>query len=199
GSFTDPRDGQIYSVVLIGDQVWMAENLKSTVFNDGTEIPLITDNTEWAALTTPAFCWYKNDYDTYGTTYGALYNWYTVNTGKLCPTGWHVPSDSEWTNLADYLGGTSVAGGKLKETGTSHWLSPNKEATNAFGFTALPGGLRGVYDGGFYQSTMVGFWWSSMEYSSIYAWNFYMQTYNTMLVENFIEKGDGLSVRCLRD
>ena len=118
-------DGNNYLTVTIGTQIWMAENLRTTKYNDGTAIPLVTDNTTWANLTTPAYCWYNNDAKTNGSTYGALYNWYSVNTKKLCPTGWHVPNDTEWTTLTTYLGGTAVAGGKLKETGTAHWYSPN--------------------------------------------------------------------------
>ena len=104
-------DGNVYHTVTIGTQVWMVENLKTTKYNDGTAIPLVTDNTAWGALTTPGYCWYNNDSATYKNTYGALYNWYAVNTGKLAPTGWHVPTDSEWTVLTTYLGGQSVAGG----------------------------------------------------------------------------------------
>ena len=103
----------------IGTQTWMAENLRSTTLNDGTDIPFVPDVTAWAALTTPGYCWFQSD----SLGYGALYNWYTVNTGKLCPEGWHVPADEEWTILTDFLGGKSVAGGKLKEAGTYHWQS----------------------------------------------------------------------------
>ena len=104
-------DGNVYHTVTIGTQVWMVENLKTTRYNDGTAIPLVTDGTAWAALTTPGYCWYNNDSATYKNTYGALYNWYAVNTGKLAPTGWHVPTDSEWTVLTTYLGGESLQAG----------------------------------------------------------------------------------------
>ena len=117
-------------------------NLKTTKYNDGTSIPNVTNDTSWSNLTTGAYCWYNNDVS-YKNPYGALYNWYAVNTGKLAPKGWHVPSDAEWTTLITYLGGESIAGGKLKEAGTTHWLSPNTEATNSTGFSALPGGRRG--------------------------------------------------------
>jgi uncharacterized protein (TIGR02145 family) len=138
-------DGNVYNTVTIGTQIWMKGNLKTMKFNYGTSIPNVTDNTTWAGLTSAAYCWYNNDAATYKTTYGALYNWYAVdvasNDGKnVCPAGWHIPSDAEWTTLTDYLGGASVAGSKLKETGTTHWLSPNTGATNESGFTALPGG-----------------------------------------------------------
>jgi uncharacterized protein (TIGR02145 family) len=133
-------DGNVYNTVTIGAQVWMAENLRTTKYNDGTSIPLVTDSTKWSDLSTPAHCWYNNDKASYKATYGALYNWYTVATDNLCPTGWHVPTTAEWQILKDYLG-SSVDGGKLKESGTTHWKSPNKGATNESGFTALPGGL----------------------------------------------------------
>ena len=134
-------DGNVYQTVTIGTQVWMVENLKTTRYIDGTAIPLDTNSSTWGGLTTPGYCWY-NDSAIYGNTYGALYNWYAVNTGKLAPAGWHVPTDSEWTVLTTYLGGETVAGGKLKDTGTTYWQSPNTGATNASGFLALPGGFR---------------------------------------------------------
>jgi uncharacterized protein (TIGR02145 family) len=121
-------DGNYYKTIQIGSQIWMAENLKTTRYNDGSNIPLVTDNTAWSNLTTPGYCWYNNDAATYKNVYGALYNWYAVNTGKLCPSGWHVPSEYEWTLLVNYLGGVYAAGGKLKETGTTHWYSPNAGA-----------------------------------------------------------------------
>src|SRR5664279_5386678 len=123
-------DGNVYKNVTIVKQILMAENLKTTKFNDGTSIPLVRENSAWKDMNSPSFCWYNNDATTNKNNYGALYNWYTVNTNKLCPSGWHVPSDAEWTTLRTYLGGDSVAGGKLKETGTTHWKSPNTGATN---------------------------------------------------------------------
>ena len=135
GSITD-IDGNTYKTVTIGTQTWMAENLKVTKYNDGIAIPNVTDNTAWRELTTGALCDYGNT-PSNSETYGKLYNWHAVNTGKLCPTGWHVPSDAEWTELTDYLGGTSVAGDKLKETGSTHWSNLRTGATNETGFTAL--------------------------------------------------------------
>ena len=148
-------EGNVYPAVIIGTQVWMAENLKTTKYNDGMAIPLVSDNNAWEALKTPGYCWYNNDAAANKNRFGALYNWYTVNTKKLCPAGWHVPNDKEWTTLRTYLGGEEIAGGKLKETGTTHWTSPNTDATNQTGFTALPGGGRrsnGEFFGlGFYK------------------------------------------------
>lgn len=163
GTVTD-SDGNVYNTVTIGTQVWMAENLRTTKYKDNTAIPLVTDNTAWTNLSTPGYCWYNNDAATNKSTYGALYNWYTVNTGKLCPTGWHVPTDAEWSTLTTCLGGVGVAGGKLKEAGTSHWMSPNVGATNETGFTALPSGYR--YAGGTFEyNGLGGWWWSSTESS----------------------------------
>ncbi len=130
-------DGNTYATVAIGTQVWMKENLKSTKYNDGTSISLVTVASDWTALRTHGYCWYDNNVS-YQNIYGALYNWYTVNSGKLCPSGWHVPTDNEWTTLINYLGGASIAGSKLKEAGTVHWVSPNI-ATNVSGFAGSPG------------------------------------------------------------
>ena len=191
-------DGNVYPIVSIGTQIWMAKNLKTTKYNDGTAIPLITDGTEWSNLTTHGYCWYNNDEASYKNTYGALYNWHTVNTGKLCLTGWHVPTDSEWTILETYLGGSSVAGGKMKETGTAHWVSPNTGATNESGFTALPGGAR--YQGGdFYDLGYDGYWWTSTEASSLDSWNRYVYWTSTSVVDREERKVIGYSVRCVKD
>jgi uncharacterized protein (TIGR02145 family) len=192
------NEGNVYKTVTIGTQVWMAENLKATKFKDGTPIPLITDNNEWGNLSTPGYCWYDNESDTYVQTYGALYNWYTVNTGMLCPEGWHVPADEEWTILVDYLGGEEVAGGKLKETGTIHWNSPNTGATNETGFTALPGGYRDN-DGSFGYIGHSGIWWSSTEYITYNAWARHMYYIGSNVHRSSGGKHSGYSVRCVKD
>ncbi len=151
------RDSNTYKTVVIGSQCWMAENLRTTRFDDGTEIPYVTSGVEWGNLSTPAWCWYNNSIN-YGNTYGSLYNWFTVNTGNPCPTGWHVPSEDDWSTAFTYLGET-VAGGKLKEAGTDHWQSPNTGATNEKGFTALPGGYR--LSSLFNDIYLSGKWWST--------------------------------------
>jgi uncharacterized protein (TIGR02145 family) len=192
-------DGNGYNTVTINDQVWFKENLKTTKFNDGTSIPYVTDYTEWAALTTPAYCWYNNE-TVNKDIYGALYTWYTVKTGKLCPAGWHVPSDAELTILENYLGGLEVAGGKLKETGTEHWYSPNTDATNISGFTALPGGWRDGNGGGYVWLSITGCWWSSQVYTTDAPW--YRLIYYNSGIVNRPSPGDpsfGLSVRCLKN
>jgi uncharacterized protein (TIGR02145 family) len=167
---TKDIDGNTYKAIKIGSQVWMAENLKTTKFNDGTEIPLVTNNTEWSNLTTPAYCWYNNDETTNKNLYGALYDRQAVSTGKLCPAGWHVPSDAEWHQLILFLDPNAVlsdpqsliAGGKLKEVGTAHWMSPNTGATNETGFTGLPAGYRN--SNGLFNTWAIGilsYWWTA--------------------------------------
>jgi uncharacterized protein (TIGR02145 family) len=191
-------DGNTYNTVWIGDKNWIAENMKTTRYNDGTTIPLVTNNTSWYNLTTPGYCWYNNDSSTYAQTYGALYNWHTVNTGKLCPEGWHVPTDEEWILLSNYLGGEDVAGGKLKETGTTHWESPNTGATNESGFSGLPGGYR-LSDGFFICVGGTGSWWSATEYSSDRAWYRTLDYDYSYVARLATYKDYGFSVRCVRD
>ena len=180
-------DGNFYKKVKIGKQWWMAENLKTTHYNDGIPIPLITDNSEWSALTSGAYCFFLND-ETNKKDHGALYNWNAVSTGKLCPKGWHVPSDEEWHQLVLFLDPDAImnsrditrwesliAGGKLKEEGILHWKSPNYGATNESGFTAIPGGVRDP-DGSFRDIEGLAHLWSSTEgrEPSSTAWTRYL-------------------------
>jgi len=214
-NFIECRDasGNNYTVVMIGSakgdedssefpgnkgvQIWMGENLKTTTFNDGTPINNVTSNSSWSQLSSSAYCFYDNVIN----DYGLLYNWYTVGTGKLCPTGWRVPSDDDWTALIQYLGGATVAGGKLKESGTSHWENPNSGATNSSGFTALPGGYRLNTDGSFGDKTKSGWWWTSTSVNITNA------CYRTILsigsqVYGFMSEVDqkfGFSVRCIKN
>jgi uncharacterized protein (TIGR02145 family) len=215
GTFTDTRDGQTYKWVKIGTQVWMAENLQylPSVVGPGT-----------GSRTTP----YYYVYDYVGTnvtdakatsnytTYGVLYNWPAAMAGSgsssanpsgiqgVCPTGWHIPSDAEWTELSDYLGGENVAGGKLKETGTTHWTSPNIGATNETGFTALPGGYR-FFNGFFIYFGYDGWWWSTTESHGYFESNAYFALNRNMINEArwlggiYWDKEVGFSVRCVRD
>jgi uncharacterized protein (TIGR02145 family) len=195
------EDNNLYSIVEISTQVWMAENLKTTLYNDGTSIPLVIDNTEWRNLTTPGYCWYNNDENSHKQYYGALYNWYAVNTGKLCPAGWHVPTDAEWIILITYLGGESVAGGKLKENTTWWWQPPNAGATNETGFTALPGGYRPDDNGGiFIYIGIGGSWWCSTEISSwAHSLTIYDSSGGVEYYQSGSPKGWGLSIRCMKD
>jgi uncharacterized protein (TIGR02145 family) len=203
GSNISDIDGNTYKTVYIGNQQWMAENLKVTKYNDGATILNITDNSQWTNLTTGAWAYYDNDAAN-NAKYGKLYNWYavspTTNGNKnVCPTGWHIPTDAEWTILTDYLGGESLAGGKLKKVGTANWISPNTDATNTSLFTGLPGGLR--LDGGDFDGIgNFGLWWSSsMEENTKYAWNRSLSNSNGDANRDNDSKESGLSVRCLRD
>ena len=192
--------------VVIGTQVWATFNLDVTTYSDGTAIPQVTDATAWAALTTGAWCYYNNT-TANGTTYGKLYNWYAVagihdtdsNTPNkiLAPTGYHIPSDAEWTTLTTFLGGESVAGGKMKAT--TLWPSPNTDATNSSGFTGIPGGFC-YFDGSFIAINDWGKWWSSSEDDTVSVWH---RTLYPSLGQidrrNDLTKACGFSVRCLRD
>ena len=194
-------DGNTYSTVTIGSQTWITENLKTTKYINGDLIPNVTIGSDWDKLTTGAFCWYNNDV-TYKDTYGPLYNGYTVTDNrKICPTGWHVPTLNDWSILFSLYNGSNLAGGKLKESGTAHWQSPNTGATNVSGFTALPGGAQiPKNDPSRFQNIgRVGYWWSSSEVGT---------NLRGILMEYFsaearvlqqVSKGYGYSVRCVRD
>ena len=182
----------------IGTQQWMPKNLDVAFYRNGDPIPQVTDQTVWAGLTTGAWCYYNND-STLGTTYGKLYNWYAVNDPRgLAPVGWHIPSFEEWTALETTLGGFSVAGGKMKETGTLHWTLPNTGGNNNSGWAGLPGGIR-WYDGTFDAIGDGGAWWSSTEYGTNYAWNRYLLCNDGIIGRISNLKLYGFSVRCLRD
>lgn len=190
-----------YKTITIGTQEWMAENLKTRKFNDGEAIPLITGNAEWSNLLTPAYSWFDNNDTLYANFYGAHYNWFAVNTGKLCPAGWHVPSDSEWQILVDYLGGNNIAGSKIKEAGTNNWATTNKLASNESGFTALPAGLRGTYDGIFGGQGLMGGWWSTTELESSplgTARVRWIHADTSVVARDEIFKKDGFSIRCVK-
>ncbi len=174
GTFTDPRDDQTYTLIDIGSQTWFAVNLN---YNTGN-----------------SWC-----YDNNGSNcdiYGRLYTWEAATSA--CPDGWHLPSDDEWTTLIDFLGGEDVAGGKMKETGTTHWNSPNTGATNSSGFTALPGGYRNTF-GSFSIKGYYGGWWSATEYSSTDAWGRKLYYDYDKVSRNYNGKDYGFSVRCVRD
>lgn len=191
-------DGNIYNAVTIGTQVWMKENLKVTHYRNGDPIPKVVDNITWSNLTTGSYCYPENDINNV-YAYGILYNWYAISDIRnLAPSGWHVASDVEWTILVNYLGGESIAGGKLKENGTTHWVDPNIGATNESGFTALPAGYRGE-NGGFYRYTTYGCWWSSNEYDSSKAWKQWIFNDDVVFVKNYKPKHYGFSVRCVKD
>jgi uncharacterized protein (TIGR02145 family) len=189
-------DNNVYNTVTIGDQVWMKENLKTTKFSNGVAIPNVTDNNQWSNLTSYAYSEYDNNTANV-STYGRLYNSYAVfSDNELCPTGWRMPKTTDWNVLLDYLGGSSVAGGKMKEAGTAHWISPNTGATNESGFTGLPGGTR-RFDGEF----------SSIEYYAFIAtkgvssdnWMNLGLSYNSAQAnQNTNQLQYGYPVRCLQ-
>jgi uncharacterized protein (TIGR02145 family) len=191
-------DGNTYKTVRIGDQTWMAENLKTATFSDGTDIPVVSDVSGWSVLNTPGLCWYNNDADSIKNIFGALYNFYAVGSGKLCPPGWHVPSGDDWQKLRDFLGDALTGGGRLKEEGTSHWKAPNTGADNTTGFTALPAGIR-YFEGSFNSLSFFTSFWSSTEYDSNKSWYFSLYYSDAFALMNKTSKKDGFSVRCLED
>ena len=198
GTVTD-IDGNVYQTILIGDQEWMMENLKVTHYRNGEPISNLTNNNDWTNTTSGAYCYYNNDPDN-ADTYGALYNWYAVDDSRnIAPTGWHVPTDDDWQELIDYLGGSGVAGGKMKETGTTHWNIPNTGATNESGFTALPGGCRGSSLGNFSNIGDSAFFWSSTESNSNGAWDRLLYYHYSGVNRYNNSKNYGFSIRCLRD
>ena len=176
----------------------MQENLKVTHYRNGILIPNIADSEAWANLLTGGRCYYNNDSTAYHAEYGPLYNWYTIESDHICPDGWHVPSDSEWTTVENYLGGSSIAGGKMKEAGFGHWLSPNVGATNSSGFTGLPGGMRSI-DHTFQTLYENGLWWASTTYNNSYSWSRYLWYMFAGGDRNPAPKNIGLSIRCIKD
>ena len=207
GTVTD-MEGNIYHTVVIGEQLWMVENLETTTYNDGTPIPELADNSAWIEDSTGAFCWYDNDSATYRSTYGALYNYIAVNTGKICPRGWHVPTDSEWTQLIDYLGGDSIACDMLKDASDTNWIYSEKDTftTNETGFTALPGGSRDL-KGKYSKIGSIGIWWASTDFdvytsaklkeSYAYVFSINKDSVNVTIGANRYNMG--FSIRCVRD
>jgi len=189
--------GYTYSVVEIGDQCWFAENLRTTTYADGSAIPEVTDDATWSGLSSGA----RSDYDNAAynaLNYGRLYNWYAVTSGSgLCPSGWHVPTDGEWTALETYLGTNGHSGTEgtaLKSTTGWH---DTGNGTDDFGFSALPGGYRDS-NGYFYNAGSFGRWWSSSP-SGGFAWYRYLYSSNPVIYRDFSYPRYGISVRCLRD
>jgi uncharacterized protein (TIGR02145 family) len=193
-------DGNVYHAVVIGTQIWMVENLKTTKYRNGDIIPNLTDSLAWVKSVSGAYCWYNNNPGTYKADYGALYNWYAATDGRnIAPIGWHVPSDEEFAILVNYLGGTNAAGDKLKESGTNHWLAPNN-GTNESGFTGLPGGARGYYWSTTTRIGLNGYFWTTKSKDTRNAWYSWFPTgnYSGFYLSN-INKTAGYSVRCVRD
>ncbi len=191
-------DGNQYDVIKIGNQIWMKENLKVSKYRNGEAIPTGLVNTVWANTNKGAYAIYNND-NTNNARYGKLYNWYAVNDSRgLCPSGWHIPSESDWSTLISYLGGDLSCGGKLKSIGTSYWYSPNSDATNVSGFSALPGGLRDN-DGSFDVIRNYAFFWSATEYGNNDAFTRNLDYYSNDFGRSYGNKRNGFSVRCVSD
>jgi uncharacterized protein (TIGR02145 family) len=195
------QDGNSYKTVSIGSQVWMGENLKAITYNDGTPLSL------GSGILGPEYYWYDNNPNLNKSTFGALYPPWVVNSGKLCPIGWHIPSNIEWSVLINFLGGELDAGGKLKETGTAHWHEPNEGATNETGFTALPAGTVDLYLKNFYNQGIWGTWWSSYFVKAVWAGS-RLITYCTLFLKekgklaflSYVDTGRNYySVRCVKD
>jgi uncharacterized protein (TIGR02145 family) len=191
-------DGNDYRTINIGKQLWFVDNLKTSHFNDGTLIPLVNESSEWDSLKTGAYCWYNNEDSTHKDIYGALYNWYAVKTEKLCPLGWHVPSNSEWDTLIAFLDGNYIAGGLMKEVGTTHWKEPNTGATNESGFSAIPGGFR-IKGNGFNNKGNSGYWWTSTEFKDEKACSRILLYYSNIIYKDHNLMVNGYSVRCVKD
>jgi uncharacterized protein (TIGR02145 family) len=191
--------GNVYKTIGIGSQIWMAENLKATKLNNGTLIPQVKSDSIWDFNPHIAFCWYNNDSIYNARIYGALYNFYTVRTGLLCPIGWHIPQDSDWTILVDFLGGTEKAGGKLKDYYTPYWSGPNVCLANNYGFSALPGGTRSIHLGRFEDIRKRGYWWTSTSKNDFVPYSITMYNSNTHIYILESSRGNGFSVRCIKD
>lgn len=205
-------DGNYYDVVGIGNQVWMAENLRTTTYNDGTPIELKEDNTEWSSDNTGAYCWYNNDEATYADTYGALYNFYAVETGKLCPAGWHVPTDSEWRTLEKALGMSQAEAGAIGWRGTNEgselagnaslWYNGdlvNGEGFESSGFDALPADRRkfsGTFNGELGQKS---FFWTASPYNPDNSYARYLYYNYSYVYRLYFANNEGYSVRCIKD
>lgn len=216
GSVTDV-EGNVYKTIEIGTQIWMAENLRTTLFSDATAIPVVADRDDWVNLSTPGYCWYDNDEELYGDIYGAFYNWHAVGTRKLCPSGWHVPSDEEWKTMEIYLGMPpehadspalrgSDEGLMIREAGTANWDPDGAHVgTNVSGFTGLPGGLRWGYNTGddtnyWTGEGVVGYWWTSTEgMENRWAYTRNAGSYNPMLFRDSRDLEFGFNVRCIKD
>jgi uncharacterized protein (TIGR02145 family) len=207
GTMTD-QDGNVYKTVSIGmksgngggQQTWMAENLRTTKYNDGTDIPNVTDNAEWAALTSGAYSSYNNTLDADSiASYGLLYNFFALDTKKLAPAGWHVPTEQEWLTMIAYSGGQSFGGGRMKETGTTHWAEPNYMGNNAYGFTALPSGMR-YYLGDFTHFGKKAVWWTADQVNSTNtAVSYSVGTDGASCYSNTTVMNFGYSIRLVKD
>lgn len=189
-------DGNTYGTVVIGNQEWMYENLKTTTFNDGTPIDLVTSNTLWSGLSVGAYCYFDNDIS-FANEYGNLYNWYAVQNNNICPAGWEVPTNQDFVDLRNELGGLVAAGYALKEVGIDHWEAPNAGATNTSGFSGFGAGLR-IQNGDYVNFKLYGYWWSITAAGSTNAQRAYVGANDEAMVLNSGNKKYGQSIRCLK-
>lgn len=190
-------DGHVYHTVRIDTQIWKAENLRTTRYSNGDVIPYVEESIIWSGLAIGAYCWYHSEAED-EIPFGKLYNWYAAaDPRNVCPTGWHVPTRDDWDVLVNFLGGTNGAGGKMKESGTLHWLNPNDGASNASGFTGLGGGARN-YNGSIYSFGEIGNCWSTYESA---PYGLYRSLYynHTKSEEFFTDKRVGFAIRCLKN
>jgi uncharacterized protein (TIGR02145 family) len=202
----DDVEGNNYNTTPIGSQIWMAENLKSTLYNDNTQIPNVTANASWIARTTPAYCWANNE-ATFKPLYGALYNWYTIETGKLCPNGWHVPTDAEYKTMEISLGLTQTQADASEWRGTDQgkqlksdtgW-NAGENGTNSSGFSALPSGYRYYGTGETLGLGLICYWWTATEVDAILALYRRLDGNNNGVYRSGTHKQAGKSVRCVKD
>jgi len=199
GTVTDV-DRNKYKTIVIGTQTWMAENLRTTRYQNGDEIPNITDNTQWTNLTIGAYCNYNNtsNLDTIAT-FGRLYNWYAVGDSRnIAPKGWRVPSIADWSTLIEYLGGDTIASNKMKEVGNVHWEDPF-ESDNSSGFTALPGGSRYLSEGFDDDIGYYSVWWTSSEYNATLSGFLYLFYLSSNVNTGINYKVNGYSIRCIKE
>ncbi|MBK8484994.1 MAG: fibrobacter succinogenes major paralogous domain-containing protein [Saprospiraceae bacterium] len=199
GSMTD-QNGNVYKTITIGTQTWMAENLRVTRYRNFDQMFNVNDNISWSAVINGAYCNYDNTYDTEKIeTYGRLYNWFAVEDSRnIAPSGWHVPTDAEWTTLINLLGGEGVAGGKMKEMGTNHWNSPNSGATNESAFSAMPSGERLYNDGLFYGFSTNGNYWTSTK-DGIFVIYRNLSFTNAFCSRRATRPQSGFAVRLIKD
>lgn len=198
GPVTD-YDGNAYPTVKIGNQIWMAENLKVIHYRDGTPVPDVPDNDAWSKLKTGALCWMENDPIKYKDVYGALYNYYAVaDRRKLSPVGWHIPTIDEWLILENYLGGKEVAGGKVKDIASKRWKAIHPGAENSSGFSAVPAGGRGQF-GSPGEAGSYATWWASTSNNTNFAWHWGLHPDRPNIRSNPGHKASGFSVRCVKD
>ena len=209
GGTVNDIDGNVYHTVIIGTQTWMIENLKTTHYNNNTAIPMITDSAAWKKLKTPGYCWYKNDSTAYKATFGALYNWYAVDTTILAPKGWHVPTEADWSVLENNIAVYLYASGSLAKilASTTNWnkslntgaIGNNLLLNNSSKFNALPGGTRENYIRSFNSMDSTGAWWTSTLKSDTTSLSLVMKCDNNSVDRYNKFKWKGLSVRCVKD